>query len=345
MSNAFNKIIDTLLDMKPDPIPYFILLKDFKKISPYCPEYLNAYDRVCEHPFVRKIEKQQNEKGFWIPFHAKTESMIRKLLWYGLDVSHSCLVKARDYTEGLLLGNESHDRYEVQDNVRWWTDMFMPLCVSATLSTIDNDNVYLEEHRKRWAHFTQVGLIDCAKANKKISSDKTGTIAFCTSLHDAFDREVYASEQREYFRIKTKNIIEPFNYYCLLLLAPGNGKSYLSDEADQAMVDYGMNYAKCLYYIYNGCPGEMIPIDTLFKDGRHFHNWIRALSLISQFKGWVKYKDRYVDYIISQRNQDGLWEFPKKYDWLGLSDTWHGNNRAIDSTIFVLRMLMKKQAL
>jgi len=34
-----NTIVDKLLDMKPDPIPTFALLKEFKKISPDSNEY------------------------------------------------------------------------------------------------------------------------------------------------------------------------------------------------------------------------------------------------------------------------------------------------------------------
>ena len=51
-----NIIADKLLDMKPDPIPEFILLKEFKRLSPDSREYQNAYDRVCSHPFVKKLK-------------------------------------------------------------------------------------------------------------------------------------------------------------------------------------------------------------------------------------------------------------------------------------------------
>jgi len=51
-----NIVVDKLLDMKPDPIPEFILLKEFKGLSPNSLEYQNAYDRVCNHPFVKKLK-------------------------------------------------------------------------------------------------------------------------------------------------------------------------------------------------------------------------------------------------------------------------------------------------
>jgi len=75
-----NIIVDKLLDMKPDPIPEFILLKEFKGFSLNSREYQNAYDRVCNHLFVKEIENEQNHRGFWPPFHGYSEHIIRRCL-------------------------------------------------------------------------------------------------------------------------------------------------------------------------------------------------------------------------------------------------------------------------
>ena len=47
-----NKIVDRLLNMKPDPIPEFVLLKEFKGCPPDSKEYKEAYKKVCIHPNV-----------------------------------------------------------------------------------------------------------------------------------------------------------------------------------------------------------------------------------------------------------------------------------------------------
>jgi len=88
-----NVIADKLLDMKPDPIPEFILLKEFKGLSPDSREYQNAYDKVCNHPFVKSIESEQNDRGFWPPFHGRTEDLIKRCLSIGLERDHHCLRK------------------------------------------------------------------------------------------------------------------------------------------------------------------------------------------------------------------------------------------------------------
>lgn len=344
MNNDYNEIVDRLLDMQPDPIPYFVLLKEFKGFTPDNVEYQNAYEKVCEHPFVKEIVESQNSKGFWPSFHSYTEGLVRKLLWYGLDNNHICLKRVTEYTVKLLRNEEPHDRFEKQDNIRWWPEMFMPLCVSATLSSLDNANENLKPHRKRWADFTEIAFVNGFNRHEVVSTLKNERSDFFATIKRPYDHEAYAKAQNEYFGFKTTRIIQPFNYYSLQLLAPLNGESYLSATADQALVDYGMNVADRLYYVYSKNPGELVSLNAQNKDSREFCHWIRALSLISQFRGWAKYEQKYVEWVLAQRNQDGFWEFPEKHYWFPLSDSWRGRNRAIDSTIYVLRMLMKKKA-
>ncbi len=321
LNHEYSEIIHKLLDMNPDPIPNFVLLKEFKECAPSSIEYQNAYDRVCGHPFVKRFEESQNERGFWHPFHGYTEGVVRYLLSYGLDKNHTCLKKLLIYLIKAIHNEESWDQFEKQDNVRWWPEMFMPLVNAATISLIDNTNENLDFHRKRWTYFAEnslgKGFYDC-EADKKL--------------------------QNEYFGFNTRRTIPPFNYYNFLLLAPHNNITHLSDSTDQALVDFCMNEADGIYYVYNKKPNEMISINMNDRDSRDFCHWIRALSLIAQFKGWAKYEQEYVDWILAQRNQDGLWEFPKKFDLFALSNSWKGKNRAIDSTIFVLRLLLKKRA-
>ena len=189
MNHEYNEIIDKLLDMHPDPIPNFVLLKEFKRCAPDSIEYQNAYERVCEHPFVKEIEISQNSKGFWPSFHSYSEGLIRKLLWYGLDNSHICLKRVIEYTVKLLRNEEPHDRFEKQDNVRWWPEIFMPLVCATTLSLLDNTNENLDFHRKRWADFAEISL------NKGY-----------------YDYEADKKAQNEFFGFTTKRIIPPYNY-------------------------------------------------------------------------------------------------------------------------------------
>lgn len=319
-----NSVVDKLLDMKPDPIPEFILIKEFKKLSPDSQEYQNAYDRVCNHRFVKKIEEEQNDRGFWSPFHGFSEDMIRKCLSFGLDKNHKCLKRVTEFIIKVLNNEERFDESEKQDNIRWWPEMFVPLVCAGMLSIIDEEHEALKIPRKRWADFVE--------------------IAFAKGY---YDKEAESKAQNDYFGFYTKRTIPAFSYYNLMLLAPTEKESFLIDSADQALVDYCMNQAEYIYYIYNCMLSDFVPIDTTRKDSRDFCHWIRALSLVSKFNGWKKYEDTYFEWVLGQRNVDGLWELPKKpnrYDF-PLSDSWRTQkNRIIDSTIMVLRFLNHHKA-
>jgi hypothetical protein len=317
MKTDFSIIIDKLLEMNPDPIPQFVLLKCFKENDLNDKKYQNLYKQVCNHPFVRKIEESQNERGFWHPFHGFTEGIIRKCISYGLDKNHICLKNVSKYLVKVLQKKEEWDQFEKQDNIRWWPEMFVPLVSSAALSMIDPYNKTLETYRQTWAGFAETAF-------------KNGV----------YDFEALKNAQYDYFGFKTKRIIPPFNYYSLILLSPNNGNSYIKDSTDQALIDYCMNDKNGIYYVYNKKPADFVAINAQNKDSRDFWRWIRALSLISRFRGWAKYEQKYSDWIMKQQNQNGLWEFPKKFGFT-LSNLWRGNNKVIDSTIFVLRLLMK----
>lgn len=120
-------------------------------------------------------------------------------------------------------------------------------------------------------------------------------------------------------------------------------RSCIDPATDQALADYCMKEAECIYYVYNNRLSDMVPISAHNRDNRDFWHWIRALSLISQFQGWTAYRDTYTDWILSQAGENGLWEFPRKFDY-ALSDSWRGKNKEIDSSVFVLKMLSRLRA-
>lgn len=198
--------------------------------------------------------------------------------------------------------------------------MFVPLASSAMLSLIDNENSIINEHRKMWASIAKESL-------------NTGD----------YDKSANIKAIHKYFEFSTKRPIPPFYYYSLLLLAPYKEKSYIDDFTDKALVNYCIKEAEGIVYVYNNKPLDFVSITAQNRDSRDFWHWIRALSLISQFSSWSQYKEEYYKWIISQSNSEGLWEFPKKFNF-ALSDSWRGKNKIIDSSIFVLRFLNESKA-
>lgn len=313
--NFYEEIVDKLLDLKPDPIPKFILLKEFKKIDSKSCEYQNLYDEVCNHKLIQKILSDQNERGFWAPFHGASEGNIRMLLACGLDKNHPSLQKVLDYLHKVLQGTETWNQFEKQDNPLWWSNIFVPLVCATMISLIDPLDEILQYHREQWG--------------------RLATKAFACGT---YEEATYKKEFTSCFQLKTTRIIEPFNYYVALLLAPNQKGQYLDEQTAHRLVHYFLTEACGVCYVYNNKPGECIPISSINRDSRDFWNWIRSLSIIFQYSKGTGIEQKYLDWIMNQRNENGLWEFPKKFGF-SMSNMWKGNSKVIDSSIYVLRLL------
>jgi len=306
---------EKLLSLHPDPIPRYVIYRHLLGYDDHNADCRAAHAAVLTHPHLTKIADAQNERGFWEPFHGATEGMVRRLLSFGLDRTHPTLARAETYLVRLLAGNESTGQTEKQDHPRWYPDMFEPLIAASMLSLINPDHPLVQKHRSVWAAFAEEIFAD-------------------GQYDEAHDRAVKAA----YFGYEVRRPIPPFNYYCLLLTAPVGGVPVLSEEADRALVRYCMTEMQCLYYVYNEPPGIPVPIDTHRRDSRDFWHWIRALSILAPYRGFDAYADFCSDYVLSQRDADGLWQFPQKFGFV-LSDRYAGQRKCVDSTLFVLRFL------
>ncbi len=316
----FDVIVDRLLEMRPDPIPRFVLLKEFKGCELGSIEYENAYEKACFRPHIKSIEESQNSSGFWTPFHDYTEDVIRRGLAYGLDRNHVSFKRTVEYLTRALRGEGSWDYYEKHEDSRYFPEVFMPLLSAAMLSLIDPENEALAPQRQLWASFAKAAFAD-----------------------GAYNAAALAAAQNEHFGFPIENPIPPFNYYSLVLLAPSGDSQKGSCSTRSALTDYLMGEAKGIESVANRPLSELVPIDTIRMGGRDFWHWLRALSLTAQLGEWDKYREKYIGWIMDQRNRDGLWEFPRKHDFM-LSDSWRGKNKTIDSTIMVLRFLSGKRA-
>ena len=78
---------------------------------------------------------------------------------------------------------------------------------------------------------------------------------------------------------------------------------------------YCKNFAEKIYYVYNCKLSDLLSPLTL-REGTAgtFVIGCALCPLFPQFRGWTKYKDKYVNWIIKQRNGEGFWELPRKPD-------------------------------
>ncbi len=305
---------ESLLRMDPDPVPRFILLKEFLKTDPADSDYKRAYKNVLEHGYVKKLENEQSEDGCWGCFHMDSEAVLRRGLLLGLELSHPCFHKIRAFMETVLRGEDIwHQRCEKQDHPGWWLDMFMPLVTAANLSLIDPENTLIEKQITIWRSFAETAF-----ANGR------------------YDPVIEAAVQYEHFKIRTKRPIPFYSHYCVILLTAHKG--ILSDRLDKLILDYCLDRDEGMYYIYDRKPSEFIDI----SDTKYFFNWMRTLSILSRLNGWVHYKTRYCNWVWNQMNADGFWDLINKpgYSQYVLSESWRKTkNRIIDSSIYALRFL------
>lgn len=315
-SEAIDIIADKLLDLKPDPIPKYILLKEFKKLPESDNELQNTYEEVLEHPFITAIYNEQEESGYWKEFHGYSESIIRRLLFMGLDENYICLKRAADFIEGVLAGKDIwHQRIEKQDTTKWWLDMFMPLASASMLSLINPGHPQVKKHADIWKDF----------ANEAFRNGQ-------------YDPAAESKAQLEYFGFKTRRTIPFYNYYVILLLTSKD--NIIPESLDDKILEYCFNYEEGIYYVYGKCPKTYVAPDNM-KD---CYNWLRTVSILSRFQSWEKYKARVHLFLWNQNNPEGLWDFHKKPygSMFPLSNSWRkDSSRMIDSSIFMLRILSR----
>lgn len=306
---------ERLLTMSPDSIPRYILLKEFLGLEPGDRDFDEAQKAVFNHPFVTAIAKTQDRLGYWGSFHGDTEGILDKLLAYGLDKSHPALYEAREFMHSVLSGGISwRQPAEKQDNPRWWSDQFMPLVTAATLSKLDKADPFLDGEAALWAAFTET--------------------AFSNGIYDK-DRENAAKEA--HYGFKTKVWTPCCNYYPVTLLT--SRKGLLTPRTEGLLFEHCYNKPEGMYYVYAGKPADNIAINH-----REFYGWVRVLTILSGFDAYEAVREEKREWLMGQRNGDGLWELDRKPygSYLPLSDSWRKRkDKVIDSTIYILRLLHK----
>ena len=93
--NDLIKIANKLLEMDPDPVPWFRLLRDILKVDQDNKLYIEAKDAIQNSKWVNLLRSSQLENGTWGRFHTQdtkikqtfptTETAIFAALASGLD--------------------------------------------------------------------------------------------------------------------------------------------------------------------------------------------------------------------------------------------------------------------
>jgi hypothetical protein len=113
-SNDLKTTAEKILDLHPDPVPNFRLLRDVLRLDPDSTDYRDAEISLQGSKWITLLQNSQQPDGTWGRFHSQdtsvkqpfptTETAIMTALASGLDLHSPILQKAQaaivDYVDG-----------------------------------------------------------------------------------------------------------------------------------------------------------------------------------------------------------------------------------------------------
>jgi hypothetical protein len=319
-------IAHKLLEMDPDPVPRFRLLRDILKVNPESSRYIEAKAALSRSKWVQLLRNSQLEDGTWGRFHTQdtkvkqtfptTETAIATALACGLD-KNSDLLKATvafilDHLDGKTTWTDTPEKH---DNPEAWPIGIRHIS-AANLALIDNTHPYLDEFWTYWY--------------------KTASAAFASGH---YDRKAEIEMRNALDNIKRKNPGAFHTKYHLILLS--STANTLPQQLERMILEFVRDAPGGIYYTYDKNINAFPAIDA-----RWFVSWLLALKLLSRFPTWRKVGSSALNWIWDQRSTEGLWNFTgyrpwKPVSYLPISENWRKRkNRVIDCTVLTLDILM-----
>jgi hypothetical protein len=323
--NDLEKIAHELLEMDPDPVPRFRLLRDILRVHQESKIYIEAKAAVQQSKWVQLLRDSQLEDGTWGRFHTQdtkvkqafptTETAIATALACGLDKDSNIVARTVSFILDHLDGKTTWiDTPEKHDNPHAWPIGIRHLS-AANLALINNQHPYLEEFWIYWF--------------------KTADAAFASGQ---YDRSAEIETRNSLDNIKRKNPGAFHTKYHLILLS--STAKALPPHLERQILDYVLDAPHGIYYAYEKRINTFPSITT-----RRFVSWLLSLRLLSRFPTWSLVGTTALNWIWDQRSTEGLWNFTgyrpwKPVSYLPLSESWRKRkNRVIDCTLLALDIL------
>jgi hypothetical protein len=320
-------IAERLLEMEPDPIPRFRLLRDVLCLGPSDPRYRQAKNALQESKWVIQLKEAQLSDGTWGRFHSRdsrlktrfptTELAISRALACGLDGGSRLLAQATrrivEYADGR---STWPDPAEKHDNPLAW-GVWVRHFSAAVLALLDPHHPSLEEFWQVWA-----GAVNASFQGGE------------------YDREKEILVLNQLLNCRMKDPVPFHRKYPLLILS--STRNRLPAGLEQKLLRYVIRAPHGIYYVCNGPLCVFPPISS-----RNFWNWLQAHKLLSRFGAWKDSSLKAVNWVWAQRTKAGLWDLGPQFSTnpttgLPLSETWkRPENRLIDSSVEVLDLLRR----
>jgi len=314
---------ERILRENPDPVVRFRLLRDVLKVSPDADSFNQAKQEMLKSRWVVELKREQEKDGGWGRFHSmdsqskkkikSTENGVERGLALGLEATDQIFQNAIRYMSRLLEGTlDFPDRPERND--RWLTGK--RLFVAATLAKIQPNLPVLDNTWKLWAIIA--------------------TIAFASGKYDS-DAEIRAHRELTGASVKD-SYLRIHNRYAVALL--GSRAEKLPHRIEKAFVNWLWFSKKGIGYLE--VPLSSVPVH--FSPSA-FDRWFTSLELVSCFPSWRGMAKGVVDWLWTNRDEEGFWDFGPKAStscYFPLSESWgQKRNRRHDHSVRVLTLLRK----
>lgn len=251
--------------------------------------------------WAKQIISLQESDGKWGWFHSlsqfynspiTTEQALRRLERLGYTIGDKCIQKAVEYMDNCLTGkNDIPDRKE---KLHDW-DIFTSLILATWIRRFTHDNSNANKVAKQWSEIISAAFIS-----------------------GRYSHGTYISAYTNIFGLKPNGgrLLDFVSFYQISLIA-----DLLDENTEKAVIDYVINKDNGIYYIYDD---KLSVLPQTFKS-KKASRYIAAIELISEYK-YSKYKLSYVvDWLNSNRNENGKWDMGKTVNdkiYFPLSDDW-----------------------
>jgi hypothetical protein len=326
MVSIYNEMMDSaqqLLSRDINPVVRYKLLKDVVGVSADKPEMKILKEEVLKSPLVLELEEEQQYDGGWGRLHSIDYSVKKKFpttfmaveraLYIGLDRSDNILFNAFEHIREVFQGKaQVSDRGEV--NERW--PALNQFRIATVLESIEPYSELADQVWHTWLYIVQRVFRD-------------------GDCNDEYNRKA----QREVFGITGKRLVPlPFGF---LLLRRGN----IPDNLQQMMLDYCWERHLTNGYFWSEAKLHQLPESFCHNKTRR---WLNSLEYFTRFKGNSRYLQGPVKWMMSGRNEEGMWDFGPQikdpfgyYRYLSAEGWKKRSNRMMDCTVEILVILKK----
>jgi hypothetical protein len=325
--NDLKATAEKILEMHPDPVPRFRLLRNVLQLDPASADYREAEIGLQGSKWITLLQNSQQPDGTWGRFHTQdtsvkqpfptTETAISAALASGLDCNSLILQKAQakivDYVDGKTIWPDPAEKHD--NPLAWfvWVRHFS----AAVLAQIDPCHPRLEEFWNIWA--------EAVKA----------------SFHSgSYDRQREIETLNSLLKCCMKNPVPFYKKYPLLILSATDHQ--LPGDLERRLLYFVMHAPTGIYYVYE----KAISMQPAILS-KSFWGWFQAHRLLSRFRLWSELAEDALNWIWAQRTEQGFWDLGtqisrKPYTSFPLSESWRRpENRVIDSTVEMLALLAR----